>query len=217
MTSTQDEIEKKQLIYFLEKYKKRMTGIVKSNEKKVNKKQTKLKQYKTESISNKKAFKITRKISESQRNVKYYKSECNLANQAMEDIAHNRDTYEVNQAKARNELDHIKSEMGLIIGLALLVYLMLNVLAIMAPILKSLLPAVMVLITVACVAIYDMKCKQYNAVQQNEDSKIDDTLIAVGRPSIFGWYGAIVLVAIVVFSAIPYCKMVIVPFFNMMT
>jgi hypothetical protein len=213
MTPTQNEIEKKQLIYFLGKYKKRMTGIVKANEKKVNKKQTKLKQYKTESISNKKAFKITRKISESQRNVKYYKSECNLANQAMGDITHNRDTYEVNQAKARNALDHIKSEMSLILGLALFIYLMLNGAAIMVPILKSLLPVMMVLITVVCVAIYDMKCKQYNAVQQNEDSKIDDTLIAVGRPSIFGWYGAIVLVAIVVISAIPYCKMIISPYF----
>lgn len=215
MTSTQlEDMEKKQLIYFLEKYKKRMIGMVEENEQTVNKKQSKLKQCEPESISHKKAFKITSKVSESQRNVNYYKNELQLVNQAMDDIAHNRDSYAVNQAKARNELGHIKREMNLILGLSLIIYFMLYMATIMAPIIKSVLPVMMALMTVVGAAFYDMKCKQYNAVQQNEERHIDDTLIAVERPFIFKWFALIFFVVIFAWGIAPYFKWFILPYFT---
>lgn len=209
-----NDFEKKQFMYFLEKYKKQVKSIKDNNETTVRKKQAKLLNNDHGSISYKKAFKIKRKVSESQRNVDYYKKELDIVDKAMDDIAHNQDTYEVNQAKARNALDHIKSEMSLILGLALFIYLLLNAAAVMAPILKSLLPVMMVLITVVCVAIYDMKCKQYNAVQQSEDSKIGDTLIAVGRPFIFKWFAMIFFMVIIAWLITPYLKWYILPYFT---
>jgi uncharacterized membrane protein len=197
MTPTQNDIEKKQLIYFLEKYKKRMTETVKYNQESIQNQKNKLNKYSPKNISHKKAYKITSKVSESQRNVDYYKKEFYIVDKALDDIAHNRDTYEVNQAKARNELDHIKNEVRSLLGWTILVYIILIIATIFSPMLKSLLPILMTLITVVFAANYDIKCKQYNALQQNEDKKIDDTLIANGRPSIFKWFGIALVLALI--------------------
>jgi hypothetical protein len=198
----------------LEKYKKRMTDMVEDNEQSVRKKKKKLMKQGSNRINNRKAFKITMKVSEYQRNVDYYKRELHLVNQAIVDIAHNQDTYAVNQAIARNELAHIKREMSFIIGAAFILYIMIYGASYLMPMMKIILPVAMTLITVICIPIYDMKCNQYNAYQKIEDKKIDNTLIAVGRPMIFKWVVIIFIWFIFVSGITPYFKLLILPYYT---
>lgn len=208
-----NDIKKKALYQFLIERKGELTRKLESNQDSIDNELKKL-NAESEEFTNEDAMKVTKKISECERNVNFFSHEIVEVNKAKRDIECGiSDTKAVSRAYANLEMSNIKREMNKILGWAVVIYLVISISLVlfnklinntentsslfeMFYIVSNLTLTVgMLLISIALVSIYDQKCENYNSVVEKIDVnlKITDSTMKDNKPGIFKWYALITL------------------------
>lgn|SRR5699024_5092066 len=200
-TNKNNDYETDVLLPFLDSYKKKLSGIIQSNQKSVDKKRKKL---------NRKKYKFEAKTSENRRNVLYFQNELEYVEKAISDInCNNKETYSVDQAIAKLELNFIKKEMNMFLIYSLVIYLTLYIIfSIYVPMASVLMPLFMLLISMFAVNLYENKCQQYNSFQSNKEKQISESDIKIEKPFLIKsyakglWILAIVMIIIGILNVV---------------
>lgn len=226
-------IKEKALKAYLIERKSELISKLKSNEHSIDDELKKL-DVESEKFSDADAMKVKQKISECERNVNFISREIKSVNMAQKDLECGKnETDVVNREYANLEMSNIKREMNIILGWAVVIYLITSIsLALFNMVISDTTPTHtlfemfftvtnitltggMILISIALVSVYDKKCENYNSVVEKMDVslKITDSSIKDNKPGIFKWYALILCIIFFVQSLIVFMGEIIITIF----